>query len=107
MKFMLIFYRIKLQPIYTPGLMHKVLGLFLGINEDYNKTFLGMGELNPKIFSWGISLKDKDKDPKFMFSSTKVGTNYYIKNVFVQEILKFDEDESLVLILLNDLNIDS
>jgi hypothetical protein len=25
----------------------------------------------------------------------------------VQEILKFDEDESLVLILLNDLNIDS
>lgn len=42
-----------------------------------------------------------------MVSSTKVGTNYYIKNVFVQEILKFEEDESLVLILLNDLNIDS
>jgi hypothetical protein len=64
MKFMLIFYRIKLQPIYTPRLMQKVLGPFLGINEDYNKTFLGIGELNPKIFSWGYITQRQRQGPK-------------------------------------------
>jgi hypothetical protein len=87
-------------------LTQKVLQPFLGINEYYNKVSLEIWELHNKISSWGVSLKDEDEDPKFMFCYMKLGTNGYVKNVFLQEILQFDEDESLVFLLLDDPNSD-
>jgi hypothetical protein len=62
--------------------MQKVLKPFLGINEDYNKTSLEIWELHNKILPWGVSLKDEDEDPKFVFCNMKLGTNDYVKNVF-------------------------
>jgi hypothetical protein len=61
--------------------MEKVFEPFLGINEDCNKASMGFWELRNKITCWGVSLKDKDEDPKFVFCYMKLGTN--VKNVFV------------------------
>jgi len=47
------------------------------------KLFLGIWELHHKISSWGVSLKDEDEDPKFVVCNMKLGTNDYVKNVFV------------------------
>ncbi len=86
--------------------MRKVLEPFLKINEDYNKASLKIWELHRKISSQGVSLKDEDEDPKFMVYNMKLGTNDYVKNVLVQEILQFDEDESLMFLFFNDPNSD-
>jgi hypothetical protein len=57
-----------------------------GINEEYNKASLRIWEFHNKITSYYVSLKDKDKDCKFVFCYMKLGTNDYVKKKFVQEI---------------------
>ena len=51
-------------------------------------------------------MKDDDEDPKFVLCYMKLGTNDYVKNVFVQEILQFDEDESFMFLLFDNPNND-
>jgi hypothetical protein len=72
-----------LQADYTQGLLKKVIKTYIGKIIFFQKEDLGIWEFHPEITSCGPSLYDKDDDPKFLLNHVKLGTNGYVKNVFV------------------------
>jgi hypothetical protein len=47
---------------------------------------------------------DKVDSPKFFFNYVKLGTSDYVKNVFVQGMLEYNDDKYKVIVLADDPN---
>jgi len=89
--------RKKLWIDYMHILLRKGIGTCLRKIKDYQKVDFGIWEIHPKMNIWGTYLCNKLNNPKFLFNYTKLGTMDYVKNVFVQRMLKYDDDEYKII----------
>lgn len=62
------------------------------------------GSFTPKSQHGVFFSYDKVDSPKFFFNYMKLGTSDYVKNVFVQGMLEYNDDEYKVIVLVGDPN---
>lgn len=94
----------KLQVNFTPSLRKVRFGTYIGKIDNYQKAIMEFGSFTQKS-QHGVPFScDKVDNPKFFFNYMKLGTSDYVKNVFIQRMLEYNDDKYKVIVHVDDPN---